>query len=625
MNTSSYAQANGASFDIYKHFYLFPIKPGIRNTLAGTMGELRRTHFHTGIDIRTAGVQGVPVLAAANGYISRIAVSPGGYGNALYMTHSNGQVTVYAHLKSFSSPIKEYVREEQYNKETFSLNLFPQRNQFSFMKGDTIALSGNSGSSGGPHLHFEIRDDEQRALNPLEYGFEEIVDGRPPEVRSVFFQSIGPSSRIDGEFGKAEYAVVKKGNDFIVEDTVRVFGKVAVELFAFDRQDWTRFRTGINEISMSVDGVEHFHQRITKLSFARSRDYYNYINYAELHNHGKRVHKLYVDDGNLLDFFTTNGQNGFLSFEEECESQIEIKLYDSYRNESRVIINVICERPEGNREGIVAGTPYEIVNSTLVFRAEHENLDPEEVAQFHSGENVTELSPSYTSGSQNVYLWDLTTQLPDSVVLCDQVTRFDIDALVPPAVTYQFYSDFLEAKFGRSALFDTAFVFAQYERKLDVGEVFTLGPSSYPLRRNIDITLRPVQTYEDRERTHVYGVNQNNDVAYIGGSWDEGNSISFKTRAFGSYTIQTDSIPPYLRPLIVNKDRLVFRIHDRMSGIRSFKVWVDEAWVLMHYDPKLRQIWSEKRTDDQEFSGELTVLITDNAGNETDYQTTITK
>ena len=103
-------------------YYIFPIRPGVRNTLAGTMGELRSSHFHTGIDIRTGGVQGVPVLAAADGYLTRVVVSPAGYGNALYIMHPNGETTVYGHLKVFSDNIQQYVRNEQYKLKSFEVN-----------------------------------------------------------------------------------------------------------------------------------------------------------------------------------------------------------------------------------------------------------------------------------------------------------------------------------------------------------------------------------------------------------------------------------------------------------------------------------------------------------------------
>ena len=171
----------------------------------------------------------------------------------------------------------------------------------------------------------------------------------------------------------------------VVMDTIRVFGKVALELYAFDRQDWTRFRTGINEITMSLDGTQQFQQRIEKLSFARGRDFYNYIDYEELYENGKRVHKLYIDDGNKLDLFKTNGDRGFLSFDEECDSTIEIKLFDSYRNESTLRIPIKCEKPSRDLERILDREgPYQIVNSILVFPASHDNMESDETALFYA-------------------------------------------------------------------------------------------------------------------------------------------------------------------------------------------------------------------------------------------------
>jgi murein DD-endopeptidase MepM/ murein hydrolase activator NlpD len=156
--------------------YIFPINPGIQNTLAGTMGELRRTHFHSGLDIRTNNTIGLPVRAAQSGYISKAAKSPYSYGNVLYVTHPNGHTTLYAHLDRFSGKIAEYIRAEQYRTQQSQIELHFAPGQLPVAQGDTIALSGNTGSSSGPHLHFDIRDVNMDAINPLHYGFDEIRD-----------------------------------------------------------------------------------------------------------------------------------------------------------------------------------------------------------------------------------------------------------------------------------------------------------------------------------------------------------------------------------------------------------------------------------------------------------------
>ena len=164
---------------------------------AGNFGELRPNHFHAGLDFRTQGKIGLPVYAVKDGYISKIGVSPTGYGNVLYMNHSDGTTTLYGHLLKFQTSIQDYVREKQYDKESFALTLNPSENQFRFKQGDIIAWSGNTGSSGGPHLHFEIRNSKSEiAENPLFYPMG-ITDKSAPKESSIWLISARwvPSTR----------------------------------------------------------------------------------------------------------------------------------------------------------------------------------------------------------------------------------------------------------------------------------------------------------------------------------------------------------------------------------------------------------------------------------------------
>ena len=141
-----------------------------RMLLSGTFGELRSGHFHSGIDIKTGGVTGKNIHSIGDGWVSRVKVSPYGFGNALYITHPEGYTSVYGHLEAFNNDLADYVLEEQYKQKRFSVDIPVPRGEFIFHKGDVIAKSGNSGSSAGPHLHFEIRDAAtQNILNPLRF------------------------------------------------------------------------------------------------------------------------------------------------------------------------------------------------------------------------------------------------------------------------------------------------------------------------------------------------------------------------------------------------------------------------------------------------------------------------
>ena len=127
--------------------------------LAGNFAELRRNHFHSGIDFKTQGRTGFSVRSAAEGYVSRISVSPWGFGRAVYVTHpALGLTTVYGHLQAFSPAIDKRVRDEQYSRETFSIDLNFAPDEIPVNRGEIIGISGNAGSSGGPHLHMDVRD-----------------------------------------------------------------------------------------------------------------------------------------------------------------------------------------------------------------------------------------------------------------------------------------------------------------------------------------------------------------------------------------------------------------------------------------------------------------------------------
>lgn len=605
-------------------YYLFPIKPGVRNTLAGTMGEIRRTHFHTGIDIRTGGVQGVPVLAAADGYVSRFSVSPGGYGNAIYISHANGQITVYAHLKSFSEQFDSYIIGEQYKKETFGINLFPDKETFKVNKGDTIALSGNSGSSGGPHLHFDIRNSEQAVLNPLIFNFEEIVDTRPPEVRKIAFKTMDINSRINGEFGRFVFDAKKVNGQYVLDRPVNMKGTIGVELFAFDRQDWTRFRTGITRIEMKLDGNIEFVQEIKKIPFSKSRNFYSHVNYLELKQRGLRFHRLYVDYGNELEFYTTNSNRGLLEFGEDCIGLIEIEMNDTYDNKSELLVNVNCYLDSiinVNKIPTIDVSSSQQIDNTLIIYSVTTNGD--ENAEVHLGHDTQYLLPAYSLDKVDVFLWNLNDGIPDSITLCESTEYIQIDALIPPGQMYSFFSQNIEAKFSKRTLFDTIYLDVTYKNNTEeIGERFSIGRDIYPIRSSIDILLLPENDYPDKDHSAVYSIDDAGNFYYSGGKW-EGDKIRFKTRSLGQFTILADTIPPVLKPLIINKEKIVFRIEDKMSGIKSFTAKLNDQWVLMKYDPKRKQIWSQKINSDLPFEGNLTVSIIDNSGNEKEYFTTI--
>lgn len=595
---------------------LFPIKPGIPNTLAGTMGELRSSHFHTGIDVRTGGQEGLAVLAADDGYVSRIAVNPGGYGNALYIKHPNGHTTVYAHLKSFNEKIANYVRSEQYKKQKFAVNLFPNASSFKVNRGDEIAISGNSGSSGGPHLHFDVRNRNQDLLNPLHYGFKEITDIRAPQAKTLAITTSSIESRVNGEFGRIEIPFEYVKNNYFVRDTIHALGRIGLELFAYDRMNNTRFRTGINKIEVKVNNRVHMITSIDTWPFSKSRQFYTYLNYEALANSSKRFHKLYIDEGNHLDFYSTTSDNGYLSIDQNQIYTVEITLSDSYNNKSTVNF-IIAGKPDAN--GYLKNTsdpkPWRLDKNTLVLATNSSDT----LLVFLNG-NSNSLTPTYSANNKAVYLSNLKENVPDSISINGDIEIIPIKSFIPAGVEYKFYDPLVDIQFWKKTLFSDLYLTLKSKIDTVTGfEIITIGNSNIPLNKNYTVNLKPSNTPENKQYLAIYGV-WGKHSSYVGGKWT-GNQISFKTRTFGSYTLLADSIPPLIKPLILNQNEMVFKISDNLSGIKEYAMTINNEWVLMNYDPKKNIIWAEKPNASFIFKGNLKLIVLDNMDNESIHST----
>jgi murein DD-endopeptidase MepM/ murein hydrolase activator NlpD len=162
-----------AQIDIPKDYFGSPLHIGLM--ISGSYSEVRPNHFHSGIDLKVQQKEGMPVYAVADGVISRIKVSPVGFGNALYIDHPNGFTSVYGHLQGYNDTIASYLRTYQYKQSSFEVDLFPKNKKdlIAVKKGELIGYAGNSGSSGGAHLHFEIRNTKtEHTINPLLFGFD---------------------------------------------------------------------------------------------------------------------------------------------------------------------------------------------------------------------------------------------------------------------------------------------------------------------------------------------------------------------------------------------------------------------------------------------------------------------
>lgn len=611
-------------------YYVFPINPGQRNYLSGNFCELRSSHMHAGLDIKVGGVVGAPVHAAAAGYISRIKISWGGYGNALYLQHPNGTTTVYAHMDEFNDQIARYVREAQYKMKSFDIELFPDKADFTIKRGEVIGKAGNSGSSGGPHLHFEIRDANQVPMDPLQYNFSEIIDNVAPYVRKVALVTLDKDARINGQFGRFEFPVQSNGNRYEVSENIRVQGEIGVEIAAFDRADGVRNVYGVTSTEMSFDGEPQFSYLTDKLAFSYARNIHVFTNYEERYRQDRTFYKLYIDEGNALPLYKTTDRQGKLMINDDKQHQVDIKLIDHYGNSSNLRISMKGSKPEpeSNFKVQYFGKPYNdksyhirgnVLQLYVPVEKDPEGIYQRKLAKFFASRMDYEAPPAYVVNDIAVYLWDLRQGTPDSVDLCGKTEKLPIKMKVPAYNAFSFYQPEMDIYFSKSSLFDTLYLTTHYQVEAN-REIFSIHEDHTPLKSSINVKLKPrMMPPGPKQKMNVYRISNSGDLGYEGGEWN-GNTISFDTRTFGDYVLAADTIAPVITPVNVNSRQIKFKIEDQMSGIKSYDVYVNDKWVLMKYDYKWNVIWSDPQDDKAELKGDYKLVVKDNVGNESVFE-----
>lgn len=306
--------------------------------LSGTFAELRSNHFHSGIDIKTGGEEGKKINAVADGYISRIRVSPYGFGKAIYIQHNNGYTTVYGHLRNFMPEIEKWVKSEQYRLQNFDVDLFPEKGMFVMKQGKQIAWSGNSGSSQGPHLHFEIRDSRnEEPLDPIQFGFD-IKDFTRPTLNGFRIYPANDLSTVNGSIKPFEAELTGWGPNYRLKtsDPVKVSGDVYFGLETYDLLNDASNKNGINLVQVFVDSVLQFHWEANRFSFAETRYLNSLIDYATYFQTGKRYLLTRVAPQNKLSMYKSPSNGGIIKTKAGKSQKIKIKISDGKRNESEL-------------------------------------------------------------------------------------------------------------------------------------------------------------------------------------------------------------------------------------------------------------------------------------------------
>ncbi|WP_298344162.1 M23 family metallopeptidase [uncultured Algibacter sp.] len=326
--------------------------------LSGTFAELRSNHFHSGLDIKTQQRTGLKVKASASGFVSRIKVSHYGYGKALYITHPNGYTTVYAHLSKFSPDIEAYVKQHQYEKESYEIELFPKAEDLLVLKDNLVAYSGNSGGSGGPHLHFEIRDKQERPINPMLFGID-IKDTTNPIIKSVYAYPLDENAFINSKNTKQKLRLTPlKNGDFNAEN-IEAIGNIGFAIGTYDRQDLAANSNGVYNIQTFINGSRNFELDFKRFSFSETKHINQLIDYEHFSTKKQRIQKLFRKN-NPLSIFKSTRNEGVIKVEDSTYSVYKIRVADYKNNESWVTIHIKGTKKTATEPEAKKVTPYYI-------------------------------------------------------------------------------------------------------------------------------------------------------------------------------------------------------------------------------------------------------------------------
>lgn len=371
--------------------------------LSGNFGELRTNHYHSGIDIKTQGVVGKGVYATADGWVSRVKVSPYGYGNAIYIEHPNGYTTVYGHLHKFSNRIDSVVKSFQYAQESFDIDEYLESNVLAVKKGEIIALSGNSGSSGGPHLHYEIRETKtEYPINPF-YANLPIQDHKPPVLRELFIYPIDEKAKINEMNSIQRFRLSLKGRSYSIKDDVipSVSGRIGFGIDTRDYMDGTHNYYGIYSLKMYVDEKLQHSFTFNKFSFFESRYINAHIDYALFKKEKRRIHKLFHEP-NQKESFAEKINRGIM-FDSEQKHKVRIDVSDWFGNHRSLRFEVRGKPVENiplldmdmwsyDKDNVVETENFKAVIPAMAL---YKNIEKEKVGVSKS-RLINSCSPTYT-------------------------------------------------------------------------------------------------------------------------------------------------------------------------------------------------------------------------------------
>jgi len=606
--------STGWSQEIQKGYFQSPVKPGVRNYLSGNFSELRPNHFHTGLDYKFGGVEGEPIYAAAAGWIHRLKISSFGYGNVIYLKHPSGHITLYGHLRNFSPALHAWMKKKMYEAKLNELEINLKEGELPVKKGELIANGGNTGSSGGPHLHFEIRDSLDRAMDPLLAGYSEILDRTPPTPQKIAIVPLELDSRVNGKFQRLEITPVLSGSSYRITETIQVSGKVGLEIQSYDKLDGAENQNGFPRFEVLDDNGPLFKLVVDKVDF-------NFTRHFLLHAHLNRFTKLYHQKDLKFSFILPNYPGtGTFELETGIKKNVQLKLVDAYNNTRIVQLSLLGADLDSTRSDGAAPPKAQVSYYKNIMKIKVAQSSKGGLAKFEVGNTTYEILPAYQDAASRTYLWDLRFGIPKKINLCSEIYTPDIIGHFPVDREHVHANSKLQIRTDSNSLLEDLYLRVSHSGTA-TAPVINLGESTTYLWNPIEVTWDVTGFAGNKAKTQVYQRAANGVLSFIGGEWT-GNQIRFKTRNFGNFVLAEDATKPSIILIKVNAQGMRFTIKDNLSGIKSFEAFVNGEWVWMRYEHKQAVIWSES-LNGQTLKGPAILRVTDQAGNVAEWRGTL--
>lgn len=539
---------------IPKNYFRSPL--GIPLYLAGNFGELRSNHFHSGLDMKTQGKEGFRVYAAADGVVSRIKISPWGYGKTIYIDHPNGYTTVYAHLKGFSGKIASETKKYQYQKESWEIDWYPSDTLMEVKKGDVIAISGNTGGSGGPHLHFEIRETESEfPVNPLLFGFD-IKDNIKPLIRSITLTPLNDTSYVNNKNTMQRFLITGSDGTYRLKYStpINAYGEIGFGIETIDKLNGYGNRNGIYTIELQQENETIYKSEMKKFSFDQSRALNSLIDYEYYLKERIRFQRSYIEPNNQLNIYKEQKNNGNVHFKKGDEINFKYIVKDTYQNKA----------------GITFKINGSINKSTLpdLLKQEYDTIFSYQDSNYFTKPNIS-------------------VSIPKGALYKDLPLHFHIADTMAGAIT------------------PTYFIHNDYTPlHLPIFVSIKVGRLSEYLRSKATLVH-----FDNRKRYYAKGGEWRNNFITA-------KSKNFGGFAVMIDTIAPKITPFNIVPNrnMANYKTIEVKIGDNLSGIKSYRATIDGKWVIMEYEAKKTKLFY---TFDKLAKGkhEFKLEVTDGVGN----------